>query len=574
MQYTKKNIIDALSKTLYYNSDTVSDEMCFYLCANKSLFSILRHPEHQLILGKRGTGKTTLLKAFNYFINHEVDFSKDWCISWYTRLNSTIPSTLEANLTMGTEDIIVYCIKAFLQDFVKFLFEKYDEIVANCSNFSKFQQEAIQDCLLALDRTVESGHLAVKEATKQDTETFEQSTDSCLEARIGLPKKSLLEAIGFQSMRGRKNAKQYTSSVEKEYIYYIDLNSISKMIEEILDLMHIVTLYVCIDEFSQIDRDISQTIQPQVAQAIKELFFSSKIVSVKISSVWNEQRMQHRQFGGLREGIELGHDIVLRKELNLNNMFSDSDALAYTFFSSCLLNNFLVGTNPAKFSQKERTNLMKDLIKQLFSSNAFQCLICGTQGVPRTFAVMLKDLLNAMDSQNEGKINISAVYECIINNYKIDVRQRIPDSSIICNYIDNYIDQTHHRFFALSIKEYNRLINYIDGLVANAALYQYPSAEVPRKFRNNYKFFLVHFGNYLDSAASNLKSLNEMAQDFTLYPKLTDELVCSIKDYTINFPNDALNEMYCTYCHHSFKREVKNGMAICPTCKRPIAYWY
>ena len=65
-----------------------------------------------------------------------------------------------------------------------------------------------------------------------------------------------------------------------------------------------------------------------------------------------------------------------------------------------------------------------------------------------------------------------------------------------------------------------------------------------------------------------------MAKDYVLYPAIQNELTQEIESYCITFPDDALEDMYCTYCHGSFKKEIINGIAICPRCKKVIAYWY
>ena len=149
-------------------------------------------------------------------------------------------------------------------------------------------------------------------------------------------------------------------------------------------------------------------------------------------------------------------------------MFADEKVSAKSFFSQFILNSYLMNCGLDTDSQIDFDSLMKDIIKQLFAPKAFDCLICGTQGVPRAFVMMFKSLLNELQINSDSKIRVSSVYKCIIANYTTDVRQRIPESSKICDCIDAYIEKTHHRFFVLSIKEYNRTINYIDGIVPRA----------------------------------------------------------------------------------------------------------
>ncbi len=55
---------------LKLTSDNVDMSDCYYLCANKQHIEDLQNKDHQIIWGRRGTGKTTLLKAFTYKINY------------------------------------------------------------------------------------------------------------------------------------------------------------------------------------------------------------------------------------------------------------------------------------------------------------------------------------------------------------------------------------------------------------------------------------------------------------------------------------------------------------------------
>lgn len=84
----------------------------------------------------------------------------------------------------------------------------------------------------------------------------------------------------------------------------------------------------------------------------------------------------------------------------------------------------------------------------------------------------------------------------------------------------------------------------------------------------------MQYGNYLEATTDNLNKLDGLVEDYVLYPKVDNQFVREVEGYHLVIPSDALDEMYCTYCHKSFKREVNNGIATCPICKRTIAYWY
>lgn len=580
MTYSVADIIDAINSSLYLNSDNLSFSLCYSLCANKKLFEILGQSENQIIFGRRGTGKTTLLKAFSYYTNDVCGQSlSDYRFSWYVNLNNIISSHIERNNNAQVDDIVAYCIKDFLLEFMDFLIIQYEKMQHFCLTAKgKISKDYIEYELLDLLLLIENGSAVQTDAARKDFEKEGSEKKSNYGISVttngNLSLGSLRDRINFKFDFLKQKNKIIETKVEKTFIYRIDLNKISRKMEKLLLDMNIFNVYICIDEFSQIDRNISQTIQPQMAQALKQLFFSSRVITLKIASVWNEQRMQHRQINGLREGVEFNHDIVSRKQLDLDNMFADEKLAATNFFTELLLNCYNVNSNISSSRETDLKYMTEFIMNILFSQNAFECLVCGTQGVPRNFVVMLSELLYEIKDKKNKKIKVSSVYRCVISSYTKSVRQSIPPTSKVCECIDRYIERTRHRVFALENSEYDKFVNYIDGLVANGVIYQYPSDKIIRKIRNSHKFFLVHYGNYLEAIQADINELGKSASDFELYPEIDVQVQNNISEYCLTFPPDALNLMYCTYCHFTFARTDSNNIAVCPKCHKPIAYWY
>ena len=59
----------AITSGIQLNSDALTFKDCYNVCANKQKIEFLRCNLNQIIYGRRGTGKTTLLKAFTYAVN-------------------------------------------------------------------------------------------------------------------------------------------------------------------------------------------------------------------------------------------------------------------------------------------------------------------------------------------------------------------------------------------------------------------------------------------------------------------------------------------------------------------------
>lgn len=578
-KYEKKEIISKLRRTIFLNSNTLNFEQCYHICANKNKLEELLRRENQIVFGRRGTGKTTIFKAFTYFVNEIYEENYSSC--WYTRLDECIPTGIEI-ADDNLDNIVLFCIKKFLEKFIKFLYQE-NEKIENGNRHDYRTKEKIADSLLKLSDLVENGSKITQKIS--ETESINDDTFSQRERDISMGSPSeefcnIFRWFHLKFSRQKNYKREISSTKEKGFVYQIDINELKEAIDSLLEIIGYDVFYVCIDEFSQIDRDIPYTIQPAVAQIIKQLFFNSTTVVVKIASVWNEARMQNRQVNGNREGMELGHDIFQNDELNLDTMFKHSNDDAMFFFKEVLLNDVLLYEYSESPNERERNALSDYIIDQLFAHGSFRHLVCGSQGIPRIFGILLENCLKQLNDRKKDKITVEIIFESIINNYLYDIRQSIPYTSPICVSIDDYVSRTKHRYFLVTSADYNIGINFFDGLVANNALHQCPSEQLPRQLRNRYKLFYVHYGNYLESfkdgGTSEFNYDASIMDSGYLFPQLPRSLLEGIDEYVLTIPDHAFDKMFCTYCHKYFDKiaDISNPLIYkCPICNKPISYW-
>ena len=69
--------------------------------------------------------------------------------------------------------------------------------------------------------------------------------------------------------------------IEQQYNYSTDLSKIREGLDEYLKLCGIKRLYVCIDEWSELDKSCNTSIQQLFAQKLKQIFLKSQFVSVR-----------------------------------------------------------------------------------------------------------------------------------------------------------------------------------------------------------------------------------------------------------------------------------------------------
>ncbi len=578
-KYSREKVIQRIKKSVYSNANQLNIEQCYYVCANKQVFDELLKKECQIIFGRRGTGKTTTLKAFTHYVNQvrKEEHPEDSC--WYVRLDECIPNSIEI-VSGALEDNIAYCVQNMLLEFTTFLMNEFTQREKTLRpKPKKFGQ--VEDDILKLAQLIEEGKkkitLLVSTESSQHTDAKESefgiSADSSGQLSSG---HFLSRLFSMRFSLGKKAGQEIKTTKDKQYVYRLDINEIRRSIEKILKTMGYRTLYICIDEFTQIDRDTSTTIQPKVAQVLKQLFFSSSIIVVKIASVWSEYRMQTRQECGFREGIELSQDIFKHNSINFDCMFDYNNEKAYQFFKDAMLNFFLFEMKYEEFIQlpnglivsprivmteEERNGLSNYLVELLFSKESFKHLICGSQGIPRVFGILLVACFDKLKEVRKEKVTVEIVFDCIMDNYFDEVRQSIPESSAIFTGIETHIGRSKNRFFLLNILDYNTVSFYFDRLVAVNALYEYASKVIPRELRNTYKLYCVHYGNYLDCFKRGMSKLNNdtmVGQGF-LFPKFPDDMITSPQKYAFTLPEKVLEDAVCSVCKKEIiKESIRN----------------
>lgn len=576
MYRNRKEIFEIVYDNLKLNANTIKCSQCYAKCANKNKLAILEKLENQVVFGRRGTGKTTIFKAFAYYINKIKEDNS--CKAWYISIDDCLP---DSELIDLNENMIVrYTVKKFLKKFIDFLCLQYDKLsrIKYGNIIDKYNDyDYLLKLLCELDDLVFQG----SPIEKTNEGEYYEGLVKIRKKGMNMSLSSKNKGIAFSSKLGyeREREKKQEQTRERKVEYSLDILEIKETVYKTIKAFGYEKFYICLDEFNLIDRDITCSIQTKFAQVIKELFFGSDIIVVKIANVWNEARMQSRQVGGIRQGLELGNDIFSNDNLDLDIMFEWDNEKAYNFFSNMILNDYILGTCETVDNEEKRSKLKQYILEEMFAKDALDFLICGSQGVPRMFGDILAKCIDMSKKEDSKKITAQIVSQGIINHYTTKIRQRIPNSSPLCKAINKYIDSTKNRFFLVSIDEYNKGVNFFDGLVAQNALHQVPSAQIPRVLRDEYKVFIVHYGNYLDAFGQDpLKIIMQDAKyknNNMLYMEFPEDLLEDADRYILDIPENAYETIYCNKCHRYFnmKRINKTEIIVCPECKDIIAYW-
>ncbi len=545
MQWTQSRIENVLKNWVLINANTDSYSNCFYKCADKSkIISLYNQKNHEIIYGRRGTGKTTLFKALHYYTNNGLSNNASVkCI--YIDMENVVPDENELHST-DNKVVIVETYRKLLGDLVEQLLNFWAELdsinhyydieyTEEDINLISTKLEVLYNLVVYGKKTPNANN-----EIEEITESAEKLGENSLTADIEFNPTSRFSALTkFTFGKGEKKKKIKQVSIKRNFIYTLDIYSIKAAIDEVVFALKLDRLIICVDEFTRVDKGLDETIQPFIAQLLKDTFFRNPNITVKVSSLWNRTEMQKRQLNTSRIGIELGEDI--KRGIDLDTMFFNNE-YSSTFFKDMITNTCLLA------DEENRDNLSKDLdfknylINSLFSSEeSFNMLICGSQGIPRVFANLLLSAIDKREENKKPKIDPQIVFECIVENFTRDVRRKLPyGSDTVCAF-DDFVTDQKKRFIIISIDDYEKNRCDIDGLLDNNYMHQYPSEKVPRKMRNHYKVYLVHFGNYLEAIGIKewRKKLSlSVDEEIMLYPPISEELVLDPIKYQLSLTSD------------------------------------
>lgn len=580
----RKNLVNEFK----INANKQGFYSCYERCANKQLILDLYNSENnEIIFGRRGTGKTTVLKGLSYYVNQMPHEDENFCYAIYIDMEDIVPNKIEFASLPENYSREVY--RLILLKIIERFYNFYDRISQNNSYYnlvfySSSEIEDIADTILKLDETVKEGStfLSGKESTNNSIEETVKSNKKELMINGHSQNRSLFLNLSAAIKNSFTNTHSNTVSVSKKFEYTININEIRKLFSKLLLFCKIENLFLCFDEFTIVDKDIPQSIQIEIAQLIKDTFFRDEHITVKISSLWNKEKMQRRYFGTDRRGMELGNDI--KSSVDLDEIFFNSSLNAETFFAellgNILLSNFslqnynrhLSSTDNIVKQREISINAGNTMIDKLFKTrNAYYQMVCGSQGIPRVFGNLLINCIANTDKLNELQITFNDVQESIISNYLQSVTKKLPEGMELLHIIEEFISNNKTRFFLINIKDYKKIQHQIEGLVDANALHQYPSSNMDRKLRHRYKLFLVHYGNYIEALKTNSCNSSEFDKqyDAKLYPLLPDDLFSNPLKYELIITEEVFNQKLCPQCKQFyFSDELTDNN--CPNCNSPL----
>lgn len=437
-----------------------------------SLFTLLTNPDHQILYGRRGTGKTHILS----FLNSQKKKEGNCCINIDLR---TIGSTggLYSDSTISIAEratrLLVDSLSVIHNQILDFAID--DKNTIDLSKLGPVLDELS-------DAITEVQILGPIEKER----TYEDSVSSESDISMGMGLDNMFFGIGNKDSCVKKAYKRENiSGIERHRIHF---PSIRICFEKIVKIITPKEIWIILDEWAEIPMEL----QPFLADLLRRTLFPLFGISVKIGAIEHRSNFRFSQSASDYIGIETGADVT---SLNLDEfmVFDNNEYLSIDFFKNLIfrhISSFL----PEDLKVKHADDFVNVAFTQI---NAFEEFVRASEGVPRD---AINILVNAAMKAGSDKISIFHIRDSARTWYNRDKEKSISSNvtalQLLRWIIDVVIKNRNARAFLLRTDTESDLINYLyDARVLHLIKQSVSGKDTPGI---RYNVYSIDFGCYVD----------------------------------------------------------------------------
>ena len=470
-----KFLASAVSKIILRSEKENDTEKLILSYVDAGILEQINNLNNQVIYGRRGTGKTHILKY--YLSNLKVD-EKNIPIYIDSRNRGSTSSFYDV-----TKSLQFRCLHLF-QDILELI---SDAILNHITDITCNEKQL--DLLQQFDEIITMTFRKLKPiAFKQKAETISQT-----KVGIGFPINVQLDCSDSDSICSELEGK--IDSPDS-----ITFPEINKTIRSILEQDHSV-LYILIDEWSSIPQDL----QPYLAEFLKRSFMTENNIIIKIASLEYRSNFNKRTQKDII-GFEFGGEISIALEIddyyvydrnpdNISDLFSQ---ILYKHLNIELPNDYLIKNYHIKdyFALNGRLFTNKDVFNEL---------VRAAEGVIRDFINIFKDAYFDAKQRNSEKIDKQAIVNAAQNWYERDKLSNLDEdmNKVLTQIIEHVIGDKKARSFMLqkSYEKNDMLLKLFDARVLHIMKQGYSDKDHPGL---RYNVYSLDYGTYV--ALKNTKA--------------------------------------------------------------------
>ncbi len=436
------------------------------------LFALLRNTDHQIIYGRRGTGKTHALSI----LQAEIENSN--FVSVYIDMRN-----IGSNGGMYTDYSLRITERA-----TRLLIDTFSIIHDQILDYVLLHDE---DCDLSkfgplLD---ELGTSISEIEVVGDIELEQTSNSSTLErSESGLTASTKDIGVHFKDEGSSAEGKTYRRKIQGTNRHRVHVTTINSIFSRIGKLFEDKEIWILIDEWAEVPLDL----QPYLADLLRRTLFSLRGVTIKIAAI--EKRTNFKIDSNQSYiGIETGADISASLNLDEFMVFDNDPEKSKSFFKSLLFNHANEFLKEEGIKNISKENFISSTFTQ---TGAFEEIVRASEGIPRDAINIL--IQSAIKADND-KIAIPHIRAAAKKWFDTDkensIISRIEAKLLLRYIIDEVIGVRKSRAFLISSDIQDSTIEYLfDNRILHLIKQNISSKDNPGE---RYNVYTIDYGTYV-----------------------------------------------------------------------------
>lgn len=406
------------------------------------LFSLLSGIDHQILYGRRGTGKTHVL---NYLADSKEKEGDAVVVTDLRNIGSSAGLYADATVPLPERAtrLLVDALLSIHSSLYEFFLDRAEELDLSQSG------PALDRLADAITEVKVVGNV---ETSKTTSRSSSQSSDARFELDIAANPSAKLGASNNVSENQYGN--ETTSRGGKEQLY-VNFGATSSAFREIISCLNGKQLWVLLDEWSSIPIEL----QPYLADLIRRSLFPAHGITVKIAAIEHRSNFMIYKDSGDYTGIETGADASADVNLDDFMVFDNDSHRSQVFFQELLAQHIIAAAKDIGL-EAEIPNKTKELIGQSFTEKrAVEEFVRACEGVPRDgINIISLAAQKAIDSA----ISVNDIRAAANNWYQRDKEKAVSSNTIARDLlhwiIDQVIGQRKARAFLLQTGEESEIV--------------------------------------------------------------------------------------------------------------------
>ncbi|WP_048899580.1 hypothetical protein [Photobacterium swingsii] len=405
-----------------------------------SVFSLFSCLENQIIYGRRGTGKTHLLK----YLRNDVKKSGVACLEIDMR---TMGSTggMYADGNIGLTERASRLLSDTLCDIREQILDVcYDNELCDLSQLIPLLDEFVE----------QATHIVIQgNVDKEQSNSKAISSASSAKFSAVISPKSSFSA-NLECSKSVNDSGTVTTRESGQQTLRIHFGTLSRILKRIVKLMPEGSLLILIDEWSEVPLDL----QPYLADMLRRIIFPVSTITVKIAAISHRSRFRIHDEHGASIGLEVSSDASASLNLDHFMVFDSDKEQSVEFFKNLVFKH-------AKAA--DRKNIIPSDIDEFISmvfknKNALEEFARASEGVPRD---AINIISQAAQHQKDQKIGVKSIRNAARTWYTTskskDINSRTEAVGLLEWIVSSVIGAKRTRGFLVNSSITDELIDYL-----------------------------------------------------------------------------------------------------------------